>query len=510
MKYAEADSWARAVEEGQTALYKVAIYLKVTAESAEKLLRKCNDLYNVARENGMELGSCYGGQAEALVSSAPLNRVFNPHLPGKFSGRFIRANGMKYHVMDKYALSTIYNHTQSSFSHKNGIVLGRNLISGKTIVWDPYNKSHHGFSVCVAGEIGSGKSATVKIFSSRYIDFDDCKVVVVDLDSQDHQQGEYVSMVKQLGGVVYKFSSDSSNRLNLFDINVSKEWDNTRRLEYIDLRLDEKLSDLSNIMMCIIKDGRKINNFSLETYIKKIISKSLRKLYGDLGIVNKEPESLFTIGSVFENGVVTSGKVKKVMPILSDFYLLIAKAAAENTDPYYEEPYHLILSSLSEWVDDLVYGTTSFRRFTFDEYLEMGLDDDGNVICEYDDGVEVVEHIHGIRPYFDGHSNLEYDDDVKALDLDISTLPEGDKLIAQEICCNYVNEHFIKRNSANPKKINKLLFIIDEFHRMLGTGNDGVYDSSRHFCADLYRTSRKKHVAMITITQSVADYDTCD
>ena len=86
------------------------------------------------------------------------------------------------------------------------------------------------------------------------------------------------------------------------------------------------------------------------------------------------------------------------------------------------------------------------------------------------------------------------------VDIDISSLPEDEKNVAQQVGTSYLNEYLIKKNSSNPKKLQKLIILIDEFHRTF------PYATARNLVASLYRQARKRYVSMVTITQALTDY----
>ena len=67
------------------------------------------------------------------------------------------------------------------------------------------------------------------------------------------------------------------------------------------------------------------------------------------------------------------------------------------------------------------------------------------------------------------------------------------------ICQNFIEEYFIRTNSANPKVAKKLIVSMDEAYRAM------VYEDARTFLNALYRLARKRHVAPVLITQSIAD-----
>ena len=66
---------------------------------------------------------------------------------------------------------------------------------------------------------------------------------------------------------------------------------------------------------------------------------------------------------------------------------------------------------------------------------------------------------------------------------------------------DFMQENFIKKNSADPRKTQKMIMLIDEIHRGFR------YPEARQFIDDAYRTYRKRHVSPWAATQALKDFD---
>lgn len=496
-KLNDAENWAKEIESGDNILFEVAFLFTIQSEELENLRLKASDLHMRAREKGIELAACYSVHPEAFVSGYPTNRIFNSTGP-------IKTNIIKKHVLDKGALSTIFNHTRSSFSHKHGIIAGRNMFTGQPITFDIYDPSHMAYGLIICGSTGTGKSATIKMYSSRYIDFG-YKIRSIDFEARG-TMGEYAMMATKLGGVNFQIKANSKNIINLFEIDEEEEFDEMTGTEYPVLNLISKISDLKNIIMIMIKNGREIHDFAESTFIERIVADTIAALYNDRGIYDQQVDSLYNFDSAqIVNGQLTSGKVKKELPTITDFYKKILVEQSKNLKAnnhrvnFYAMPYQIIIDSMRDYVKELNYCPECLRFYSPAEYRNLNSNNEGNKVCNCDKKNVIVE-VRGAKAYYDGQSTVKANADTPHINIDISQLPECDKMIALLIALNYMQENYIKKNSINPKKIKKLVVLIDELHKTFH------HAEARKFISDVYRTARKRNVSPWTATQALADF----
>lgn len=493
-KMSECEEWARVIEAGLNAFYKVAFLFLVRAESLEALNDACSELYNIGKEKGIDLVGCYGAQAEGYLASAPLNKVMRVGA-GPFKDLIV-----KYHIMDKNSLGDTFNHTESFFSHKNGILGGRNMYTYQPVLIDPYDKSHLGQNICICGVTGAGKSAGLKMYSARWMEVFGYRMAFIDYDSPNGVEGEYVPLVRAEGGVVFQLKHGSDNVLNIFDIDIEYEYELALGKEVAKLNVMEKCADCTNIILSMIKGGRDIDEFAIDVYLQKIVSETVFELFAAKGIEEGKPDSLYEDGQTYSNGKITSGRVRKQMPTIHEFFIQLLNKRKLNTDKLQEEAYSVAIAGIQPYVKECHYSEDSIAEFTWEDYDKMNVDENGLKYTVIDGKRERVYSVHGIKPYFDGQSTLRVSADTQCMDIDLSPLPKEDKKIAQTVACNFANEHFVKKNSSNPNKIQKSCLVIDEFH------NTFDYPEIRKFMVSLYRQARKRYVSVITITQALADY----
>ena len=154
---------------------------------------------------------------------------------------------------------------------------------------------------------------------------------------------------------------------------------------------------------------------------------------------------------------------------------------------------------MKDYVRELYYSPELMRFFTRKEYDALETVNNQKVYTDGGNKYPVVA-IRGKKPYFDGQSTINATQDTPHINIDLSQLPNSEKIVALLIAMSFVNENYVKKNSLNPKKIRKMVMIIDEIHRTF------PYEEARLFVSDAYRTYRKRHVAPWSISQALADY----
>lgn len=491
-KLSEAEQWAETIETGENKLFNVAFLITVYGRDIEELNIKSGDLYSLARAKGIDISATYAAHPEAFLSNAPLNRAYSVGFDK------IKVDIIKFHPMDKFSLSTIFSHTNSTFSHEEGTVVGRNLFTGKPIAYDIYDKSHNGYGCVIAGTTGAGKSTLVKILLSRYKKFS-YRVVSLDTEARGNR-GEYTFLAERLNGVTYRISSDSTEIVNLFEVDVNYEFDERIQKEFPVLRLIDKISDVKNIILTMIRRGNDNNaSFQITTFVSRIVTDIITELYHERSIFDGDIESLYVQGKTLINGRLTSGKVKKTLPTISDFYIKALSKKKHNTNENFSISLDIIIASIKDYIKELNICPNNLKIFTNEEYDKLEESNGLRVYSERSD-IYPVEKVMGNMPYYDGQSTIKIDYYTPMVNIDISQLHEKDKPIAQTIALNFINENFIKKNSMNPAVAEKLIALFDETHKLL------PFIEAREFLINVYRTARKRLVSPWTATQSLMDY----
>lgn len=491
------NSWASRAENNISRLSEVCFLISIYGDTVDELNKRTGDLFHAVRKNSIGLVNCYSYQYEAYLANQPLNDITRYVHKSGISGL---PRGFSWHRMDQESLSTIFNHTTTDLYHEDGIYIGYNLADKSPIIHDLYDKTHKGYGCVIAGTTGGGKSLLVKLLESRYLP---SGFRFVSLDSESPgKRGEYSVLAERFGGVNYYFAPGSEQILNPFEIDSEEIYDETTGGEEETLSLDEKITDTKHIILSMIDRSKGSDILGLHRLtIGSICNDIIQDLYRSIGLVNGVVESLYEYSSSQSDKILSSGKKKKKLPTLTDFYTVLVRYKNGETNPKKLESYNIMIDSLKEYIRNLVICNDCGVVHTVDEFEKF------EKINELDTGVRYrkckcggkVERIQGTQPYYDGQSTISIKN-KPIVNIDISQLNENEKPIAQAIALAYIKEVFIKKNAMNPLKAKKLGVIFDEVNKAF------KYPDARELINMVYRIARKRYVAPITATQSIADY----
>lgn len=485
-KLRDTEAWAQRIETGDNSLYHVYFLFTIMADSLDQLNRRTDAFRNLAKERQVTLSCCYAQQAECYLSGMPLIYRYSASMGP------IRSCGLKRHTMDKLSVASIFNHTQDNFFQENGIIIGRNLSTGMPVAFDVYDSKHNGYNIVFAGMTGTGKSACMKIMASRYITKNGYRFVCIDSQARGNR-GEYAMLADMMCSTNYSIKNGSGNVINIFDLDKEEEWSELNG-SYEVLRLQDKIANAKSDIMTLIQGNKEPADFALITYVERIVMDTVAELYEERKIYDNVVDSLYESGKGIKDGVITSGKIKKKMPVLTDFYKKILLKSRENRIPEHKEAYRIILDSLKDRVKELYYCPKCLTFYTREEWKT------NKKKCRCGTG---IIRIHGAKAYYDGQSTIQIRENERFTNLDISQLPETERPIARQICLSFLNEQFIKANATNPKKTQPLGVIVDEVHQNFSMKSQVA---SLDYVA---RTSRKRLVSLWTATQALKDYDCC-
>lgn len=489
-KLAETEEWAKKIEANENRFYKVYFLFTLREKSLEKLNYLTDSFRNVAREKGILLSCCYGLQPEAYISNMPLNHMFSAAIGP------VRRHGLKGHDMDKYSLSTIFNHTQRDFFHANGVILGRNMSTWKPVAFDPYDGSHNGYNIIFSGMTGTGKSATMKILASRYISKNQYRFACVDSQAKG-DRGEYSMLCEMQCGTNYQIKAGTRHVINPFELSSEEEW-NELEGDYQVLRLNDKIEEVKNCLMILIQGGKERMGFEMAIHIERILIDAVSELYKERHIYENDLESLYESGQGIVDGVLTSGRVRKKLPTMTDCYKKLLVREKANRIKEYVSAYRIILDSLRDRVKELYYCPECLRFYSRVDYANIPK---GKMcLCKK----HKVEAIHGIKSYYDGQSTITIREDARFTNIDISQLPQEEKEKARLIALSFINEQYIKKNAINPKRTQHLGVICDEVHENFSS------PQAVQLLDNVARTSRKRLVSLWTATQALRDYERSD
>ena len=499
-QFQENYAWADAVESGENKFFDVGFLFTIYADDIQSLNKLSDAFYTSALQKNIHLTNLYSVQPEAYVKNMPLNNEVNT------GSALVNSDCVPKYLMDKFSVSTLYNYTQSSFSHRDGIPLGRDMSTGDPVLYDLYDKSHDGFTIVIAGKVGSGKSAMIKIFASRAMPHGYHFVAIDSQTKKGTSSGEYAAVAELGDGVNFKISTNSDEIMNIFDISESTKQEKISASQYREIRtleLADKISMVVYNLSSMILGKKEYDSMESQTYINRILTDVCTDLYRDFGIREGDPDSLYVEGRKVVNGQVTTGRVPKALPTITDFYKMALLAHAHNEDPTLSGAYNIILMAMKDYVRELYYTEESCIFIPKDKFLEMpympstGYREWQNPATKRK---EKVIEIHGIRPYYDGQSTIHISRDNTFTNIDISQLPENERKLARQIAMDFVNENFIKKNSESVDSADKLVLIVDEAHESF------ELPYTRKALDMLVRTARKRHAGIILSSQTIKEY----
>ena len=273
------------------------------------------------------------------------------------------------------------------------------------------------------------------------------------------------------------------------------------------LYLEEKIVDMTNILMVLATSfttNGMVGEFEPTEYsrIKSIISKNVRKIYADCGLRDKDAASLYETVPA-SGGSFGSGRRKKRLPQMHDFYRAILLDARENVDNFKENAFSLLLDIFEDRVREMYYCPHCMKEFTREELSTLKRTERGAHVCNnHEEGkIYYLREIHGSQAYLDCQSTLSIDMSLPFHNFDLSQITdETERINMIMVVQSYIEENFIKKNSTNPNKARKLIVSTDEAHRIL------KFEGARMFENALYRVARKRHTAPWLILQSVKDF----
>lgn len=508
-KYNETTAWAEAVELGDVKFYRTGFIFTLRADDYLSLNKLSEKFVSRAKDAGIELVAAYGLQSETFISNLPMNTVV-----GAGIGPLQKA-GVKFHPLDKSSVASIFNHTQADFMHQKGVPLGQNLQTGRLVLYDLYSPDHNGFTLVIAGKTGCGKSTVLKCFCARE-QIEGTRFCCIDSQARG-TVGEYAASAVAFNGVNIPIKNKEGGVvLNIFEVKESNKFvtDSTSEMagrEVLTLELANKIAEVVTIIFSMIYKGRDNVDFRLEKFIDEVVTDSVNHMYADFGIRDGDVDSLFEDGKIVHDGVLTSGRVRKKMPTMTDFFKIVLLREISEEDANKKEACKLIISALKTYVRELYYSSVTRHFFTKEEYDALPVTKDNKKCWKSGktDGngeplYESVISIKGIRAYYDGQSTISISNESPFTNFDISQLPEDEKELARQICMSYITENFIKKNSENLKNFNRMVLIIDEAHEQF----------KQKYCRisidNTVRTARKRNVGIILSTQHLVEFDRYD
>lgn len=433
-KVVEAQRLRTEIRDGYNKIFEVSIIATLYEESERNLNNSTDQLKELLGQNDIGIKSAIYCQEEAFKSNKP----FNQNYLGE------------WHTFDKRSLGCIFPFTSNNINHVNGIPLGFNMDNGLPIMYDTFSPTLDNYNMVIFAKSGGGKSTFIKMLSARSSTLDRIINIFIDIEP------EYINICKTLGGQNITIAPSSESVINIFDIVVDIIENEITGIEEERILLSERINSATAMIMTMAK-GQIPNNPYYNDIIRVLIKDCVKELYKRKGIT-ENPNSLYEYEEErIVDGKIVGGKKKKLMPTLSEWYLMLKEQGQENDNSTYQPYYDYLIKVMSDF-------------------------------CRVTDGSFVT---------FDGQTNVELSYEMPFINFDVSALNEKTELpIAQHLICDFIWEHMVKRNNKGVK----IRVGIDEAWKMI------KYPDALEFLITMFRRARKKNTSTVVISQQFDEF----
>lgn len=414
------------LEQNHEKMFHSCITANLHCDTMDELEKASHGLVHTLGARKVDIMSSYLRQDESYKTALPFGVNFMEDM-----NRSINTGGL-------VASFPFYN---AEITHPNGIFLGLNMVTGTPMFLDFYNRNilTNG-NMTVFGSSGSGKTFLVSLMTARST-VKDIATAIVD------PEGEYIRITKQLGGRHISISTDSTTRINPFDIEAEYNPDTDKSV----VNVKAKIADLINLF-AVMCEG-------IDSEQKSVIAMILKELYEvDWGI-NSDPNSLYTNEETFDKETgeyKMAGELKK-MPRLSDFY----NKLKAYVDKHPQDNLKKLVNSLLMFTKGNVYDI--WDTYTSDDLKNLK-------------GLPVIT-------------------------FDVSKLEESVvRPIGMYVCLTWIWESFVKKDHKQKKRI-----IVDEAW-MLTDVNMAGSEYTAAFLNVAARRCRKRNAGLCIASQSFNEF----
>lgn len=228
-------------------IYLLSTYIVIKAKDVNELVTKQKRLINMLYAKQIIAKPSNFRQKEAYIATLPLS--FNNQLISKYT----------HSIFTEQALSKLFPYFESTVPNKNGILLGR--ANNNLCAIDIFSNKNNNYNMCVFGSSGAGKSYFVKLMIIKNA-YKGIRQIIVD------PEGEYVDLVKKLGGHVYDIDT-----YNPFEINEAF----VKNEDFFEQKVEQIIQYVSNRID--ILDKEKLRRCIVRTYNKYGIDGTRESLY---------------------------------------------------------------------------------------------------------------------------------------------------------------------------------------------------------------------------------------
>lgn len=293
------------------------------------LLGQVQELRDKHSSIRMEAEKPFFVSAQTLVSSTDIEafRRFGSLLVKRFAGKgiYLRAADarqlealIEMSPLDRKAVKDAFRNMGSSniadllplsiggIRHRDGVILGVSP-QGEVILYDAWEPSMGNYNMVIFGRSGFGKSFLIKLLVARSVPLG---IVTAIIDPE----GEFENLMRGLGCPYIRLSTQSKDRINIFDVGIDEGEDGRVRVD-----LDGAVQAVQAVVFRMV---RSYDPGALTGHAKVLVQEKIRELYAARGIT-EDPVSLYE--DAWDGGVLHVGGRRKAMPTLFDLYRLMEK-----------------------------------------------------------------------------------------------------------------------------------------------------------------------------------------
>jgi type IV secretory pathway VirB4 component len=277
-------------------LYYVTVVITVYGDSLAELEHNSKTLEEVLASKSIKARLAMFRQEQGFKSLVPI------------AENYLADSSRNFNVG---AAISLFPFASPEYSHKQGIPIGVNLLTGSPVIFDPFMGPPilPNANIAVFAQSGAGKSFLMKLLALRSALLG-TRTVFIDPD------GEYRNVVNKVGGIHIKLEPDSKYIVNPFDIEADVD---DSGIEFVDLL--QKANEIKGLISMIIE---KISKTPLSAYQLSLIEETVLEEYRARGIT-RNPESLYEQSSQEVGGKYYIGPRLKQMPTFSSFTERLAK-----------------------------------------------------------------------------------------------------------------------------------------------------------------------------------------
>ena len=289
--YQDAKYIRKEIQVNNEDIYFLYIYLNLYSEDKKELEYLLNKIEGILQAKGMQVRRAYFRQEQTFKACMPLME----------NSKEIKEVA-KRNVLTSSLVCT-YPFISSAIFDEEGIFIGTNIYNNSLVFIDRYNTNKYkNANMCIFGSSGAGKSFYIKLLALRF------RILGIEQYIIDPDR-EYTKLCENLNGTLLKIGPSSNTFINIFDIREESLEEGEGG--YLATKIS-KLIGFFNLIFGNINEEEKaiLEEKLIEVYKLKNITFDDNTLY-------KENNNKINIKPIF--------KESKDMPILEDFYNILAK-----------------------------------------------------------------------------------------------------------------------------------------------------------------------------------------